>query len=1371
MKNLRVFQTDKVDVDATIVGHCVDADNGRLLVITDNFGIYEVQGDRLNKAKLVQHDLNCHSLGLPTCIETDDVVLVEFIVETGSLLIVLKCGKFISIGVSSFSPASTCIYEHSKNLASVKLSPDQDLIALADQDNDVSILSSDCSLIHTSNALTQNDSVHKPVGVGWGSKETQFFGLDGRPSKEKQTNEKIVLDEDELANIDRIESSDIFKQFKAKRERSTVIDWRGDGQYLATLTYIQENDKHYLKVWNRNLDLQYMSEQLVTMERGLISWIPNGQYVCCAQRRDNRINEIAMFEKNGMVHQRITLPTFMPHLYIQELMWSPDSKILALVVVQFSVNSNSQVTSNHLIMLYTMQNFHYYLKYSSYLNCDVDHYSLRWNPIHHNALYVSSANGKCVEYNCTQTVDQCQSESTVVVVDSNKLLVTPFMICNVPPPFSAITLEMEGLISRIILNTKSLDRLFVLTSENKLYYNVKSDDDTFTPKMSYFINSKKVELFTNSLRNFKATYLADGHVYQNMTAINDSSIIVTRHINSGSEIALLKILEATVEKTVIKSIQDHQVVSVVQDSYRSSTNELILMLDDSSCVRLNLTTGNLTNIFHIKSTNERLYVKETQFVERYDKILTLTLDSTLYVNEHIIVSNSCTSFKISENFLIYTTSENMINFIPLDRLTAEKLREDLGAWVQPIENGGTLILVSEAESKVILQMPRGNLEIMHPRIMVLLRLTNYLDDCDYLNAMKVARRYRVDLNFLCDYMLNCDENKFYGEHLNKFANEVACHDPSLLNLFVAELSREDTIQGRYKSAMMYLPAKVEKLKSDRIGVNGEKVNKICSKIQLPLEKKYIQPRLLCLLKQEPHKTDLALKHIYEIRDKEEREAALKFVLYFVQVDQLFLDAISTHNTDIALMVAGMSSKDPKEYLALLDSFNAVTDLFKRGYMMELHIKRYEKAFHYLLNYLVFSETNETIRAQLVDLVVSKRIYKYAVESCIEFVSAFTGSTKDRQGFETIFGKLMVEIFTKYGDYLLEKRYYLEAGLAYLRSMISDLNFDERILDNAIKCFLLAGSWERCLAVVERYKTSGTKREETIQKISRNLFAQGDCTKALMVLQLKKDSDYAYKLVAAGEWHLADAVVTDQDREQLTNEIAQKISSDLHDLESDMRSDIEEAAEFFRRFKELVLKPQVVEHYDMGDCIGADSLSTVDGSETTSVSMSASGVQSKGKVARSGAPSIKTRVSSKSSKSQANRGKKKKKIQLKVGSRNEDMALVKELQRFIEKQRARQDTAISLLAADVEYSRKTTPIPGWRVHSPRSRVYNELLRERYKLAADILNALWPSEDLENSVFSVYKRFGRLFANGESVENEVVNLIMRPNFPSTLVLFEF
>lgn len=1356
MKNLHIIQTNKVSLDASIVSQCIDADSKRLFLLTKDVKVFEVQGGQkgLRQCELPRETLQ--AIGI-TNIEIEDVVSAEYVVETGSILVALKAGQLIRLGVSTFSPPSGCVYSHDKQICSLKLSPDQDLIALADVDNEILILSADFVPVHSNNALIQNDSAHKPVGVGWGSKETQFFGLDGRPSKEKASKDQVVLETEELSAIEKIESSDIFKQFRQGNEINTVVDWRGDGQLLATFTFIPDCGKHYLKVWNRNLELQYMSEQLVTMERGLLSWIPNGQYVCAAQRRDNRVNELAMFEKNGMVHQRITLPTFIPHLYIKSMLWSPDSATLAIIVVLFEV-AQSQINCKHMLYLYAMQNFHYYLKYSSQLTLGGSHYSMRWDPNHNNILYVASESGSCVEYNCTTTVDLCGQETTVAVIDANRILLTPFKICNIPPPMSAINVEFPTLINRLLIGTGKLSYFFVITVDNKLIYLVSSDEGgNDVVRVLVKIENDLIRQFSHKLGPFKQLDFRRSEEHQNFTVIGHDLLIATQRCKGGTEVLRLQInFESNqLERLVVTVLEGREVIFVVQDSYNPYTESIQLITDDYSCQRITLSSGETSTRFVLKTTADRLYIKEAKFIEQFDIVLTLTLDQTLRVNEHVIVSNCCTSFGTTSCFLIYTTIDHTIHFLPLDRLTSWKSGEELGSWNQPIENGGTLVIASEDESKVILQMPRGNLEILHPRLMVLLRLTNLLDEEEYLDALKLARRYRVDLNFLPDYMLCCDEEAFYKQKLAKFANSIAQNDPALLNLLITELTSDDTTRNRYQSAMKYLPACGRLLSDGKAFSSGEKVNKICSTIELPDETKFLQPKLLCLLKQEPNRTDDALRLIHELPDKEGREAALRFLLYFISIEQLFSDAIATHDTDIALMVAGVSSKDPKEYLALLDEFNQIDNVHLRRYTMDLHIKNYERAFTNLLIYFQ-DAPNNTVKADLLDLVVSKRIYKHAIKSCFEqFVNfiSLIGNCKVDNSFRDLFA----QIWTKYGDYLLEKRYYLEAGIAYCKSQ--ETQPAQKSVANAIKCFLLVNDWERCLAVVARYELDwGEMKLSVLKNLENSLMSQGKCVESFVVLNPKRSDEIAEDLVQKDRWFLAEYCV-DSCRPRVREQICRSISNHLDSALSSLTEDLDTAREQFKRLKEVLLTPPKTDFIDGDNCYTADSLSTIDGSETTSNS-SARGDNPR-RVARSGAPSIKTRMSAKSSKSQAS---KRRRVNLKVGSRHEDLALAGELRKFVSKQKSVQERVRDLIAAHIEFTNFNTL-------NKQHETINRLLRESHDLAQEILTKLWPKLDSDTNVYSLYKRFSKTLSTGDYVDNLDLEVLLRPDLPGSCLLFDF
>jgi len=52
---------------------------------------------------------------------------------------------------------------------------------------------------------------------------------------------------------------------------------------------------------------------------------------------------------------------------------------------------------------------------------------------------------------------------------------------------------------------------------------------------------------------------------------------------------------------------------------------------------------------------------------------------------------------------------------------------------------------------VVLQMPRGNLETIYPRALVLAGIRQSIDNLDYKTAFLGCRSHRVDLNILHDH--------------------------------------------------------------------------------------------------------------------------------------------------------------------------------------------------------------------------------------------------------------------------------------------------------------------------------------------------------------------------------------------------------------------------------------------------------------------------------------------------------------------------------------------------------------------------------------------------------------------------------------------
>lgn len=68
-----------------------------------------------------------------------------------------------------------------------------------------------------------------------------------------------------------------------------------------------------------------------------------------------------------------------------------------------------------------------------------------------------------------------------------------------------------------------------------------------------------------------------------------------------------------------------------------------------------------------------------------------------------------------------------------------------------IERGARLVTAVPTNMNLVLQMPRGNLETIAPRAMVVAGIRQLIDEKDYAKAFAYCRTQRVDMNILYDH--------------------------------------------------------------------------------------------------------------------------------------------------------------------------------------------------------------------------------------------------------------------------------------------------------------------------------------------------------------------------------------------------------------------------------------------------------------------------------------------------------------------------------------------------------------------------------------------------------------------------------------------
>lgn len=105
-----------------------------------------------------------------------------------------------------------------------------------------------------------------------------------------------------------------------------------------------------------------------------------------------------------------------------------------------------------------------------------------------------------------------------------------------------------------------------------------------------------------------------------------------------------------------------------------------------------------------------------------------------------------------------------------------------------IERGARLVTAMPTSASLVLQMPRGNLETIYPRAMVVSGIRSLIEQKNYKKAFANCRTQRVDMNILYDHapeqlmshvQLFIDQVKKIS-YIDLFLSSLRCVPPLLL---------------------------------------------------------------------------------------------------------------------------------------------------------------------------------------------------------------------------------------------------------------------------------------------------------------------------------------------------------------------------------------------------------------------------------------------------------------------------------------------------------------------------------------------------------------------------------------------------------------
>ncbi|KAL2809968.1 IKI3 family-domain-containing protein [Aspergillus granulosus] len=923
-------------------------------------------------------------------LDCDRVLSLHYFADTLTACLVLEGGDIIIVREEPLSGEDKIEIVGSVDvgITAAAWSPDEELLALTTAANTFLYMTRDFENVAEITLSPEDLKASQHVSVGWGKRETQFQGKRAKALRDPTVPEKV--DEGKLSSTD---------------DGRTTITWRGDGAYVA-VNSIEGGIRRAIRVYSREGTLDSVSEPVDGLE-GALSWRPYGNLIAGIQRLEDKI-DVVFFERNGLRHGQFTLrltqeerATWASNI---SLSWNVDSTVLA---VQFKER----------VQLWTTGNYHYYLKQEIPVVVGREDQSLlglKWH--HEKALRFvvgtseSILDGEFVFEVLHGSTTSPNDVGAVAVIDGKNLKLTPLRLSGVPPPMAHNELTLESNAIDVAFS-KTGTRIAVLMND----------------RFSIFLWSLKSRPVPVPI--LESSYpLSDEKASRprQIAFINDNEVFVLRNRKPGKTCIERTTLETRETKVAYEAEDSEQLVSIFTSLGHEALWFSNVPRPGQSVSYSHITMPSrdefLINPWTQSPAADTHWAKSIQISDDETVLISLARTGGLYANKTLLAKN-CTSFLLTPSHVIFTTSLHLLKFVHICRAEDMEVPPDTPETderCRSIERGSRLVTVMPSTFAVILQAPRGNIETIYPRALVLSGIRSFIDRKDYRSAFLTCRSQMVDMNIIHDY--NPEQ---FMESILLFVEQVKRVD--FVDEFLSRLKEEDVSQTLYKDTLKALNVDTSAQALVNPAKKGNKVNKICNGFLAALQKRQdsnlhnLITAHVCKL---PPDLESGLQLVARLRDEssEQAEDAVEHMCFLTDANRLYDTALGLYDLELTLLVAQQAQRDPREYLPFLRKLQQLPDL-RRYYEIDNYLGRWAKALKHLHALGVHDELREyTVKHVLYKDAID--IYKYQPE-------------------------LLHQITQLYADYLYGESKYKDAGIAYESlSLYTD----------AYKCYQLAHLW-------------------------------------------------------------------------------------------------------------------------------------------------------------------------------------------------------------------------------------------------------------------------------------------------------------------------
>ncbi|KZV69787.1 IkappaB kinase complex, IKAP component [Peniophora sp. CONT] len=907
--------------------------------------------------------------------DASQVVSLHALPDVRTLVLVARGGDIATLSLDDVDEPIQVVGTLDGGVLCASWSPDDSSLALITGEDKLLLLSPTLDVLSESTLHTKDFGENAPINVGWGSKSTQFHGSVGKEAAKATTREEEVGSAPDDDGVPR-------------------ISWRPDGVLFVVSALSPPSNvlrRRVLRVYGRNGALEATSEAVPGLEGALATGSGNA-YIASTQRfggfagsgrgKEGR-HDVVFFERNGLRHGEFRLREPVGTNYrVKEMRWSADGSVLAVWI-------GGEGEEVDRVQLWTSGNWHWYLKLEIRPPGGATTFEdVAWHPEHPLELILCTSDAVLRQNLAWETVRSRtkvpHDTGTVAVLDGSDVLLTPFRTSNIPPPMSAHRLSLPHRAPPAHLSLSlSSDLLGLLWDDGKvLVYDLntrikvaRGEVDAMQPVKVFEgrIGGKE----ERSVRWREIGFVEEGKIAAIGMRDDRKEVygVVSTGEQQGDEVRLVELEGAgwAFVRGDGEGVEVHNEGKVLQLSDGGITTPIANF--GRACTRIERSGALLVGL----SGSTLLAGSSTVPTPPADDDPSA---SRALSNKILTLATNATSFALTPEFVIWTNAAHEAHFVSPEEVLAvlEATSADaveLKTEKRRIERGARIVVPVPSATALVLQMPRGNLETVHPRPMVGAVVRADVARGAWRAAFLACRKHRMDLALLA--------TDGFENAVPEFVAQIGGVDH--FNLFLTALGQST------------LPA--------------ERVAVLCDALRAELKRvdlrRYINAVLTAHVVKRPPDMEGALGVLLALRESEPAlvEDAVKYVIFLVDANTLFDVALGMYDFALVLMIAQYAQKDPREYLPFLRELRALPPSYQR-FKIDDHLRRPSSALRNL------RQAGPEHFSEALKYTADHGLYKLALELW-----------RDDERYS--------EVLSLWGDDLFERREFGQAAVVFVEA--------------------------------------------------------------------------------------------------------------------------------------------------------------------------------------------------------------------------------------------------------------------------------------------------------------------------------------------------